>query len=420
MRFTRRGLLRAFPALVGAAALVPARLRADTAGERKFLFVFCPGGWDPAWAIAPVFGSVAAMPEGATSATANGIEYVNDRMSPAVGTFFQDWGTRACLLHGIESRSVAHDVCLRLILTGSNLPGSDDWPLTLAALSGESRVMPYVNLSGPTYAGPAVSSLVRVGENGQLAALLDGSALANAELPQRLPRAERSALTDALLALRLERLAAEAGAGRAAEIAASASLSESRRADLVSVADQLDLAGGVSLSERAGVGLECLQRGLSRVAMVEYIGFLGLTWDTHGAQVNQAGNFEELFTELSLILTDLKARPGTTGGTLADEVTVVVMSEMGRFPRLNSRGGKEHWTYTSALLVGAGVRGGQSIGGYHPETYRGVGVNLADGGEGDVALNPSHLGATLLALGGHDPAEYIPDAEPILAALEDA
>lgn len=154
--------------------------------------------------------------------------------------------------------------------------------------------------------------------------------------------------------------------------------------------------------------------------MVEHFGFRGLTWDTHGAQSNQSGNFQELFTELALILTELKARPGSTGGSLADEVTVVVMSEMGRYPLLNSRAGKEHWTYTSTLLLGAGVRGGQSIGGYDLETYRGRPVDLRDGGDGDTALNPNHLGATLLALGGHDSAELLPDAEPIAAALAEA
>jgi uncharacterized protein (DUF1501 family) len=420
MRPTRRNLLRAFPALLGAGMLLPSGLRADSSGERKFLFVFCPGGWDPAWALAPVFGSVAAMPDGATLGSANGIDFVNDPQSPAVGSFFADWGQQTCMLHGIESRSVAHDVCLRLILTGSNLPGADDWPLKLAALSGESRVMPYVNLSGPTYAGSSVSSLVRVGENGQLAALLDGTAITSSDLPVALPNPDRAALVDALLATRLDRLAAEAGSGRAADIAAAAGLAESRRAELAGIAAELDLAGGVSLRERAGVGIECLRRGLSRVAMVEYYGLRGLTWDTHGAQVNQSGNFQELFSELSLILADLAATPGSEGGSLAEEVTVVVMSEMGRYPLLNSRAGKEHWTYTSALLIGAGVRGGQSIGGYDPDSYLGKSVNLADGGDGDVALNPNHLGATLLALGGHDAAALLPDADPISAAIEEA
>jgi uncharacterized protein (DUF1501 family) len=44
---------------------------------------------------------------------------------------------------------------------------------------------------------------------------------------------------------------------------------------------------------------------------------------------------------------------------LLDETLVVVMSEMGRTPRINANGGRDHWTYCySILLAGAGIRGG--------------------------------------------------------------
>lgn len=417
MRPTRRTLLRALPAALLGGAFLPRLARADGAGERKFLFIFCPGGWDPAWALAPVFGSVADMPPGAVAGSAGGIDYVADPLSPSVGTFFSAYGGQSCLLHGVESRSVAHDVCLRLILTGSNVPGRDDWPLRLAALGSVPRVMPYVNLSGPTYAGSSVSALVRVGENGQLAALLDGSATLTADLPGSPPPDDISAMLDSLLSGRAERLVAGATPGRAATIAGAAALSEARRTSLLAVGSELDLAGGSTLAEHAELALECLQRGLSRVAMVEFYGHMGLTWDTHGANNNQSAAYDELFGALSGVMTSLRERPGELAPSLADEVCVVVMSEMGRYPLLNSRQGKEHWTYTSALLLGAGVRGGQSIGGYDEETYRGVGVDLETGGPGGSLLVPDHLGATLLAIGGHNVEAELPGAEPIAAAL---
>src|SRR5262249_41625979 len=45
------------------------------------------------------------------------------------------------------------------------------------------------------------------------------------------------------------------------------------------------------------------------------------------------------------------------------ETLVVVMSEMGRTPRVNGNGGRDHWTFCySVLFAGAGIRGGSVCG----------------------------------------------------------
>lgn len=142
-------------------------------------------------------------------------------------------------------------------------------------------------------------------------------------------------------------------------------------------------------------------------------------WDavTVGATLD---SIQTLMSGLSTILADLQARPGPAGGTLLDETTVVVLSEMGRYPKLDSRGGKEHWTYTSAMLIGAGVRGGTVVGGYDPDSFQGRPVDLETGEERDdgASLLPGHLGATLLALGGVDPEAWVGDKAPIAAVME--
>ena len=46
-----------------------------------------------------------------------------------------------------------------------------------------------------------------------------------------------------------------------------------------------------------------------------------------------------------------------------DETLVVTMGEMGRTPKINANGGRDHWTYCySVLLAGAGIRGGTIYG----------------------------------------------------------
>jgi len=52
-------------------------------------------------------------------------------------------------------------------------------------------------------------------------------------------------------------------------------------------------------------------------------------------------------------MEDLQARG------LLEETLVVVMGEMGRTPKVNGSGGRDHWTQCySVLMSGAGIRGG--------------------------------------------------------------
>jgi hypothetical protein len=82
--------------------------------------------------------------------------------------------------------------------------------------------------------------------------------------------------------------------------------------------------------------------------------------------------------------------------SVKERLVVVVVSEMGRHPRLNNWGGKDHWTWTSAMLFGDGVQPGV-VGGLD-EIGQGRNVDLSTGGSGSVRLGPQHLGDTLLSL----------------------
>ena len=131
-------------------------------------------------------------------------------------------------------------------------------------------------------------------------------------------------------------------------------------------------------------------------------------WDTHAGNTLQDGYYEELFDVLDQIVTDLDSAPGENGGTMLDETTVVVLSEMGRAPQANAAGGKDHWTWTSAMLIGSGVAGGRTIGGWTDE-LTGEPIDLTTGEVSDSGetMYPGHLGATLLALADVDPDEFV-------------
>jgi hypothetical protein len=153
---------------------------------------------------------------------------------------------------------------------------------------------------------------------------------------------------------------------------------------------------------------DVFESGLARTALVEYRGWCDQGWDTHAENHMQSNHFEELFQMLAMVLDDLDGRTSSTGGALKDEVTLCILSEMGRTPKLNN-GGRDHWTYTSAMLIGAGVEGGQVIGGYDEYGYGSL-VDLESGEvtDGGTGLDASNLGGTLLALGDVDPGENTP------------
>ncbi len=85
-------------------------------------------------------------------------------------------------------------------------------------------------------------------------------------------------------------------------------------------------------------------------------------WDWHA---NREGTIEQLSNKylplfdhaLSVFLRDLEQR-----GLLAT-TTVVVWGEFGRTPRINAKGGRDHWPATqSVLLAGGGIPGGVVVG----------------------------------------------------------
>lgn len=90
-------------------------------------------------------------------------------------------------------------------------------------------------------------------------------------------------------------------------------------------------------------------------------------WDTHSDNdEGQSPLWEGLFSDLGALVSELHNAPS---GTLADRTTIVVCSEMGRSPMLNRAGGKEHWPYTSMLLIRSGHFESGMIGGWDRNWY---------------------------------------------------
>ncbi len=129
------------------------------------------------------------------------------------------------------------------------------------------------------------------------------------------------------------------------------------------------------------------------------VGVDGADWDTH----TRNGELQSMLWEH--LFADLTRR----GSTLASDTVVVVLSELGRAPTLNTAGGKEHWPFTSALLFGDGLQGGRSIGGWDRSWY---GRN-----EDGPPITFASLGATLAALADVEPASVASGSTPIAGVI---
>src|SRR5207237_9365999 len=106
---------------------------------------------------------------------------------------------------------------------------------------------------------------------------------------------------------------------------------------------------------------------------------------------NHLPNLDQTYGAL---MTDLEQRG------LLDETLVVLMGEMGRTPKVNANGGRDHWTFCySVVLAGAGVRGGSVYG-------------ASDGHAADIKDRPVHIRdicATIYHCQGIDPAMAVYD-----------
>ncbi len=355
---------RQFNALLAAGLAAPAGLtggscRAAPASERRFIFVFCDGGWDQTTVFSPTFDSGEIPDEaGAQPAEIGGLTFVDHEDRPSVRAFFEGYADRTAFLNGFEVPSIAHERCKQLLLTGRSDAVVDDWPSILAARSSGGLLLPSLVLSGPSFSADYIAGVVRLGDQGQLAELLSGEALTHSVQSVSGLGADAASLTDAYLRGRARAHAAAAGRGQPSRFAEHYADSLDDLLALQGVVDDLELeaAGSGDLVDRLKPAFSAFEAGLSRTAMVRFMGYADAGFDTHAENSRQSQHFEMLFDQLLRIQEALGSRPGRGGGALADEVVLVVCSEMGRTPQLNDGQGKDHWTYTSAMLVGPGVR----------------------------------------------------------------
>ncbi len=401
-RRTFLGSAAATAALFGASPFSRAEVGPD---GKRFLFLHAEGGWDPLAVFAPLFGAESIeMEPDAEPWTIGGLSLVDSPGRPVTRAFFEQHHSKIALLNGVSVRSVNHETCSIVALTGATSADRPDFPTILGYSARDETSLPHLVMSGPVLPGPY--SVFVSDARGRLQEAIDGSLLLYNDRPLRLPASAPGHIVDRYLVDRVEALQRELpGAGHGADyreaLARSRALIDSRY--------QLQLRASDTFGGRARTAIDALSAGLCRCASVG----TGFEWDTHQTNSEQTGLFEGFFADVGAALDLLAITPDANGKPLAESTIVVVMSEMGRTPAYNSTGGRDHWPFTTLMLMGPGIAGDRGFGGYS-DLYAGIGVD--QGGDPDPTLPgiPAEaVGATLLTLGGVDPAEYLHVIDPI-------
>jgi hypothetical protein len=419
MQLTRRALLASL------AAGLAVRPRATAGADRPchLLIVTALGGWDVTFAFDPKPGvrgidgpevdEDADNPEDREAVTTfAGIPVMtNPHKRPKVSRFFERWAERALVLNGVSVGTIAHTEAQVRMLTGAIAAGRADVGMISGATLGAARPVPYMDLGGAGFTGPLAALSGRAGRSGQLANLLDRrrplKGPGELSYPQYHPSdADADAISAWLAEAEARQQAALGGWGRGAHRLED--WTEARgRADAL-LADGRRLANGLAaartLRSQADVALDMLTSGLSHSLLLDSGGL----WDTHLDNSDQHGLYNDLFAGLDHLLDGLDA------AGLLDHTVVLVLSEMSRSAKRNSSGGKDHWSATSALLLGGPVAGGRVIGAT-ADSLAPLPLNLASGARDDGGLVPryDHLAAGVLQLLDVDPGEWLPGVTPL-------
>jgi hypothetical protein len=416
----RRDLLRAGVAIAAAASMPgwPVRLAKAAPKPRNLLVVFNYGGWDTTYGLDP-------KPRGGKVDVGDGdiarvgeIPILASTSRPKVAEFFQRYGAVAAVVNGVQVRSIAHEECIKRMLTGTPSSESADVAATAAFELGRDLPVPYLVLGPIAMTGAFGSIAGRTGSVNQLRTIV----MPGADYP---PPRGRSPYGDVAPSEAEEGLVAaylEASAERQRAVRAQRGSNAKQIDDFVKSMEREGLlrrfvkdSGGFGdfaytpdLRVQSEIAVRALERGLSHSVMLGG----GLQWDTHNDNAQQSMLYENLFDGLVDLGTRLER------AKLLEQTTVLVVSEMGRTPKLNVTRGKDHWPVTSALVFGAGVAGNRAVGATD-DALGALSVDLATGkpAPDGKQLQTANVASAVLEIVGVDPKKYYPGSEPLHAIV---
>ena len=162
-----------------------------------------------------------------------------------------------------------------------------------------------------------------------------------------------------------------------------------------------DRYGRNSFGQRALLARRLVEAGVPFVTLYEG------GWDHHTDIFNAVSKrVPTLEASIAALIEDLEER-----GRL-DRTLVLVLGEFGRTPKINDRGGRDHWSNAmSVMMAGGGTPGGQVVGATDRQGYSAV----------ERVLSPERFVSTIYAKLGIDPGKIFitPDGRPVHLVSDD-
>ena len=162
-----------------------------------------------------------------------------------------------------------------------------------------------------------------------------------------------------------------------------------------------DRYGRNSFGQRALLARRLVEAGVPFVTLYEG------GWDHHTNIFDAISKrIPPLESTIATLIQDLEDR-----GRL-ERTLVLVLGEFGRTPKVNDRGGRDHWSNAmSVMMAGGGTPGGQVVGATERQGYSAV----------ERVLSPERFVSTIYAKLGIDPGKiYItPDGRPVHLVSDD-
>jgi hypothetical protein len=153
--------------------------------------------------------------------------------------------------------------------------------------------------------------------------------------------------------------------------------------------------------------VEAMKRNVVRCVSFAQGGF-----DTHGQNYKQQALVQQdLFDTLTTLVRTLDQTPHPTlaGKKLADTTHILVVSDFCRTPQINMGGGRDHYPNNSALVISPKFKKNFVFGASDVEQV--LPAHAKKFVDGERAIAPPDLLATMLAALGVNPRKYLRDGE---------
>lgn len=372
---------------------------ADELDSPLWVMVNASGGWDPTSFCDPKGRENEEQEDALNNYFAGDIQTAgNIRYAPVANNefFFEKYYRQLLVINGIDTETNGHDSGNRHTWSGRLAEGHPSFSALVAASIAPEKPMAFVSNGGYDYTAGLVGA-TRVGDPNRLLSLAwpNRSDPANEESNyhteatwERINRAQQERLED----LRQNHHHPHIENTMGLLYTARAGDNELRR-----LSDFLpEIDNSSALRRQAQIAIAAYRAGICVSANLSMGGF-----DTHGNHdANHFARLEELFDGVDFLMEEAE-RQG-----VADKVVVAMGSDFGRTPGYNENNGKDHWSITSMMFMGAGIPGNAVIGstdaGHRPHL---VNPSTGEVDSGGIRIKPEHVHRAMRRLAGIDESE---------------